>query len=447
MSRNQKGLKPTKMKFISLVILLFVFTTCVAQTKILSVQDAIDVALQKNYDIQLVRNEAEAYRIDNAYANGAFLPALNGSASKIWNKNSQKQNFTDGRKRSADTKSNNLNAAVNLDWTLFDGLKMFATKDRLAQLQAYGQLTLRTQVVNSIARVINNYFNIVRQKQLLRAIDTLIAINEERVQLADKKYSVGLGAKPELLQAKVDLNAQKAARLLQRTLITQLRQQLNQLTGMPVQEEYEVMDSIPINLELNYGTLVAGIDKTNPGLQAAKKTIDISSLAVKERKAERFPVVQFNSAYNFGKTNNGSVVNPEFQPIFSQNKGLNYGFSAIVPILNGFNSKRLIQQADLSVQYNKLVYDSTYARVQLNLSNSFKDYEYQKTALALEEDNISLAKENVFIALERFKQGVSTNLELRDAQISLQDAYNRLIAARYNAKLAETELLRLKGNL
>jgi outer membrane protein TolC len=42
---------------------------------------------------------------------------------------------------------------------------------------------------------------------------------------------------------------------------------------------------------------------------------------------------------------------------------------------------------------------------------------------------------------------VSTYLELRDAQISLEQAYNRLIAARYNTKLAETELLRLKGTL
>src|SRR5438874_769465 len=139
------------MKLIFSTILCFTVANVFAQTKTLGVQDAIDLALQKNYDIQLVRNQAEAYRTDNAYANAAFLPALNGTASKIWNSNSQTQDFTDGSKRQADTRSNNLNAAVNLDWTLFDGLKMFATKERLAQLQAYGELTVRTQVVNSIA--------------------------------------------------------------------------------------------------------------------------------------------------------------------------------------------------------------------------------------------------------------------------------------------------------
>lgn len=445
MNRNKKGHKAITMKFIVLIVSL-ISTSTFAQ-RLLTVQEAIDFALKNNYDIRLVNNQAEGYAVDNAYANAAFIPMLNGTASKIWNDNSQKQNFTDGRKRQADVNSNNLNAAVNLDWTLFDGLKMFATRSRLSALKNFGELTVRTQVVNSIAAVISNYYNIVRQKQLLRAIDTLMPIYQERVDLADKKYSVGLGAKPELLQAKVDLNAQKAARLLQETLIAQLRAQLNQLTGMPVNEVYEVTDSIPINPDLNYENVATDIEKYNPGLLAIRKSIDVADFALQERKAERLPIVQFNSAYNFGKTNNGTVVNPEFQPIFSLNKGFNYGFSAVVPLLNGFNSRRLIRQAGLTLDYNQISYETQLSGVQLSLSNSFKDYQYQKKALMLEEENILLAKENVFIALERFKQGVTTNLELRDAQISLQDAYSRLIAARYNTKLAETELLRIKGTL
>jgi outer membrane protein len=53
----------------------------------------------------------------------------------------------------------------------------------------------------------------------------------------------------------------------------------------------------------------------------------------------------------------------------------------------------------------------------------------------------------VNIALETFKRGVSTFIELRTAQQSLEEAYTRVINARYNAKLAETELLKLNGSL
>ena len=434
------------MRILSPIIFLLVSVNVHSQ-RVLTIEEAIGTALKNNYDILLVKNDARSSALDFSYAYAAFLPQLNGTAGKVWNDNNQKQNFIDGRKRSANVNSSNVSATVNLNWTLFDGLKMFATRNRFEQLKELGEANVKVQVVNSVAAVINNYYNIVRQKQQLRAIDTLMSINEERVKLADKKISVGMGSKPELLQARVDLNAQRAARLLQETLIAQLREQLNQLSGIPVQTEYDVSDSIPINLGIEYNYVSNDIEKTNPGLLASQKTIDIAKLALKERRAELFPILQFNSAYNFGRTSNASVVNPEFQPIFSLNKGFNYGFTATIPILNGFNTRRLIKQAGLDLEYNQLAYTTQKSRIELGVSNSYKDYQYQKKALLLEEENISLARENVFIALERFRQGVSTYLELREAQISLETAYNRLIAARYNTKLAETELLRLKGTL
>lgn len=428
-------------------ISLILLSLNVLSQRVLTIEEAIGTALKNNYDILLVKNDAQSAAVDYSYAYAAFLPQINGTAGKVWNDNNQKQNFIDGRKRSANVNSSNISATVNLDWTLFDGLKMFATRNRFEQLKELGEASVRVQVVNSIAAVINNYYNIVRQKQQLRAIDTLMSINEERVKLADKKISVGLGSRPELLQARVDLNAQRAARMLQETLIAQLREQLNQLSGMPVQTEYDVSDSIPLNLSIDYNFIANDIEKSNPGLLASQKTIDIAKFALRERRSELFPIVQFNSAYNFGRTSNASVVNPEFQPIFSLNKGFNYGFTASIPLLNGFNTRRLIKQAGLDLEYNRLAYTTQKSRIELGVNNSYKDYQYQKKALLLEEENISLARENVFIALERFRQGVSTYLELREAQISLDSAYNRLIAARYNTKLAETELLRLKGTL
>ena len=434
------------MRILSSALFLLVSVNIYSQ-RILTIEDAIGTALKNNYDILLLRNRAQSAAVDYSYAYAAFLPQLNASAGKVWNDNNSRQDFLDGRKRSANVNSSNVTANVNLDWTLFDGLRMFATRNRFEQLRELGEINVRTQVVNSVAEVINNYYNIVRQKQQLKAIDTLISINEERVKLAEKKISVGLGSRPEMLQARVDLNAQRAARLLQETLIAQLREQLNQVTGIPIQTEYDVSDSIPLNLNLDYGNIANDIEKTNPSLLASQKSVDIAKLALKERRAELLPILQFNSAYNFGRLSNASVVNPEFQPIFNRTNGFNYGFTATVPIFNGFNTRRLIKQAGLDIQFNALSYNLERSRVELGVNNSFKNYQYQKKALLLEEENISLARENVFIALERFRQGVSTYLELREAQISLESAFNRLIAARYNTKLAETELLRLRGTL
>jgi outer membrane protein len=433
-------------------IFLAVFTISLlnanAQQQVLSVEEAVANALVKNYDIQLVRNDSSAFALDNKYANTVLFPQLNGTVTKLWNNNDQRQRLLDGTKREGNgVRSTNLVASVNLNWTLFDGLKMFATREKYAEFQRLGELSVRNQVVNTVAAVVNNYYNIVQQKQQLKAIEEQMSISEERVKLADKKLSVGLGSKPELLQARVDLNAFKAAQLRQQTLIAQLREQLNQLTGQQISTMYDVTDSIPIDLDLQYGNLYATFEKTNPTLQIAQKNIDITKLTLKERKGDLWPVISFNSAYNFSRTDNITVVNPITQPLYNMNRGLNYGFGATVPIFNGFNARRLIKHAQLDIQYQQLTFENQRTLVDLGIANAFKDYEYQKKALLLEEDNIQLAKENVTIALERFRQGVSTYLELREAQISLADAYNRLIAARYNTKVAETELLRLKGDI
>lgn len=430
---------------LSVLLLLPVFVS--AQQTVLTLEEAIASALQSNYNILLVKNDSSVFALDRSFTYAAFIPRLNASAQKVWNNNAQKQELPNGTKRdTSGIKSNNLQASLNLNWTLFDGLKMFITRDRLVELDRLGGLTVKNQVVTTVADVVNNYYNIVRSKLQLKAIDEQISINEERVKLADRKFSVGLGAKPELLQAKVDLNARKAARLRQLTLIDQLKERLNQVMAVVLSTTYDVIDSIPINTELQYGDLQNNITNTNPSLLIARKNIEISKLIVRERKAERYPILTFNSAYNFNRTENKAVIN-QFTPLFNQNRGFNYGFGLSVPILNNFNTKRLIQQAELDVQYQEIFLKNQLSLVDLALSNAFKNYELEKKSLVLEEENISLARENVSIALERFRQGVSTYLELRDAQISLEQALDRLIAARYNTKLAETELLRLKGDL
>lgn len=440
------------MKYVSITFICVLTSVLANAQQQLTLQDAIAAALKNNYDILLTRNDSTSYALDRYYSFAAFLPQLNGIANATWNTNNQQlkfQNRTTGKDSLVTrngVRTTNMNYSVNLSWTLFDGMRMFATRERLYELEQLGSLSVKGQIVNSVAAVINNYYNIVRQKLQLKAVEEQMSLTEERMKLADKKLSVGLGSKPELLQAKVDYNAQKAAQLNQLTLIAQLRDQLSQLIGFKTGSVYEVADTIPTNMGLQYGELATKYEETNFDLQVAKKGIDIANITVKEAKAGLWPTLTFNSAYNFTRSDNSVVVNQN-QPFFNQNKGLNYGFGLNVPILNGFNTRRLIKQAKLDVEYQKINYEKQRTLVDVGLTNSFKNYELQKQLLTLENDNIVQAEENVSIARERWKQGVATFIEYREAQFSLQDARNRLYAAQYNLKLAETELLRLKGDL
>ncbi|HWR32204.1 MAG TPA: TolC family protein [Chitinophagaceae bacterium] len=434
------------MKRIGLLTILFP-ALATGQQKMLPLEEAIATAMQNNYNILLAKNDSTSAAIDYSYKNAAFIPRLNGNIGTVWNNNDQKQILSDGTKReSSGLKSNNITAQLALNWTLFDGLKMFATRDKAEQYVKLGELGIKNQVINTVASVVATYYNIVRQKQQLKAIEEQMSLSEERVKLAQYKLDIGAGTKPDVLQGKVDLNAQKAAKLKQQTLIEQLKEELNQVMNVQPATGYDVSDSIPLNTGIALGDIQISIESSNLSLLMAKKNIDIAGLTLKERKAERLPIVSFNSAYNFNRNKNQTVLNT-FSTLFNRTRGFNYGLTASIPILNNLNNKRLIQQAQLDIKYQQLVYDNQKSLINLSVIKAFKDYEQQKKALALEEENILLAKENVSIIFQVYKLGSTTYIQLREAQKSLEDAYTRLIAARYNTKLAETELLRLKGDL
>ncbi|RYF88744.1 MAG: TolC family protein [Chitinophagaceae bacterium] len=433
-------------KTIACLLCLLVATNSYSQQK-LTVEEAVAAAIENNYDIQLLRNDSVLAALNNSYSYAALLPRVNATTGLVFNNNNTRQRLADGSERKqGGIRSNNLAASVNLNWTIFDGLKMFATRDKLAQIVTLGELNIKNQVVNTVSEVIKTYYNIVRQKQQLVAIEEQMSLNDERVTQAEKKLSVGLGAKPELLQAKVDLNAQLAARLRQQTLIDQLKEQLNLLMVMASDTRYEVEDSIPFRNDLMVADILMAAEQNSPELQVARQNIKIAQLTLREAKADRFPTISFNSAYNFSKTENQLVVN-NFTPLFNRNRGFNYGLSMNIPIFNNYNVKRNIEAAQVDIDYRNTLYNYQKWRIDVGISNAYKDYELQKKTLRLEEENILLAKENVYIASERLRLGVTSYLELRETQKSLEDAYNRLIAARYDTKVAETELLRLKGEL
>ena len=423
-----------------------VFQVSYSQEEI-SLGQVVALALERNYDVLVAKNISEGAKTDNAYAFGAFIPQINAVGNTVWNSNDQALRFQDeSRNNSGKAESNNITASAQLQWTLFDGTRMFATRERIAAIAAQGEILVKQQMVNTVASVANNYFDIIRQKQQLRAVEEQMAVSEERVKLADRKLAVGMGAKPELLQAKVDYNAQRTQVLQQQALIAQLKDQLNALVGLQLPTRYDVADTIIIDLNLRQEEIFNNIENTSYALQLSRKEMGISSLSLRERRAELLPFLNFNAAYNYSRTDNTRLINP-FSPIFNQSDGYNYGFTVSVPILTGFNQRRLVQQARINVGRQQILYDQQKANVNVGLQNAFVLYDNAKKILLVEEENILLARENVSIALETFKRGATTFVELRTAQQSLADAYTRLINARYLAKAAEIELLRLNGGL
>lgn len=436
----------------SIVFLLFFFSIAFSFAQpTITIEEVAQLAVQKNYDIQVARTTAATQFTDRRFIYGAFLPTINFTGSHIQNKNNSLTSYFPSANKSDvniyNVGSFNDNASLQLAWTIFDGTKMFATRRRLIQLAEWGDINIKNQIVNSLAATMTNFYNIVRQQEQLKAINEVMAVSLERVKLAERKLEVGTGAKPELLQAKVDLNAQRTLAVQQEILIQQIKDQMNGQLGFALPAKFEIADTIPINLTLRLEEIISGIENSNQTVLAAKKNLEVSTTAIRETQAGRLPIIQLVGAYNYGHTSFQGLTNP-FNPTM-QNKsyGYNYGITVSVPILNNKNVSRLVAQAYVTQSRMQAVYDQQRTLATVGTLNAFTSYENSKRILQIQEENILVAKENVAIALEGFKRGVTTFIELRTAQQSLSDAYNQLIAARFSTKASEIELMRLSGAL
>lgn len=439
------------MKFLlNIFLILFIaFSSQIAGAqKLLTLEEAIATALQYNYQIQLAKNDSLVAAIDYGYRNAIFLPSLNSSLGTTWNNNNQRQTLADGSERKSNNiRSNNIQGNVSLSWVLFNGFKMFATRDKAAEYLNAGAYAIQEQVINTIAAVVKTYYNIARQKQQIKATEIQINLTQERAKLAQYKLDIGTGAKPDVLQSNVDVNAQKSLKLQQETFVMQLKDQLAQAMNSGIKpEEFDILDTIPLNDNIALSDILSQLESTSPTLQLAKSNINIAALTLKESKADQYPTLTFNSAYNYSKTNNKKVIN-QFSPLFNQSNGYNFGLVANIPIFNQFRVKRQIRQSELNLRNNRLMYDNQKSLLTLALLNAFRSYEQQKQALILEEENIKSVNELVSIVWQTYKLGMATLIQLREAQLSQAQAYNRLIEARYNTKVSETELMRLKGDI
>ncbi len=426
-------------------IILFIlmnFTSSFSQ-QLLTIEEAIKIALQNNYSINIARNEAEIADNNSSIGNAGLLPSLdvNGSYSKSVNNTTQE--FFDGRRVERDgAESTTLAANISLNWTIFDGLNMFAKLDRFKALKETGELNFKFQVENNITEIINTYYDIVRLKEVLEVIQTNILISEERSKIAQDKLEVGSGSKFDLRQAQVNLNEDKSSLLREELNLSRAKILFNTLLGRARDVDFSVIDTIIFKEDLIYDDLLFAANEKNSELKIAEENRIISHLEINIARSDIFPKISLNAGYNFTRSESEAGLLQ-----INRNLGFNYGLTASLNIFNGLTTRTDIENAEINLKNIELTYKEIEQSIIANLLNSFNSYENSKQIVLLEKENLTAAEENLDIAVERLRLGNITPLEFRETQINLFNAKSRLVTALFEAKAAETELLRLSGGL
>jgi outer membrane protein len=319
---------------------------------------------------------------------------------------------------------------------------MFARMDQLKELQKLGEAQLKLTLITRISDVNAAYYDLVQQQQQLAALDTTIVISNQRLTLAQNRFTIGKASKLEVLNAQVDLNTDQVALLRQKELYANSKILLNQLLARDVATNFKVIDVLKVDSLLLLPELKALAEKQNPQLEAQIINKRVAELELKQIKAARYPTLRVNTAYNFSESQSslGFVAQ-------SQSRGFNYGFSASLNLFDGFAQNRNEKIAKIQIENSKLNIDQQNLALNSQLATSYQTYLTNLELITLEENNELIAKQNLNITLDKFRIGTITTLEFRTAQLNYVNAKVRYSNAQFQGKLSEIALRELAGNV
>lgn len=408
----------------------------------LKLEQAIQIALENNYNIRYALSEEQIASNNNSLGNAGFLPTIAADGAYSESVENTNQQFLDGRKVvREDARSNYLRGTIGANWFVFDGTRMFVSKEKLEQLEAVSRLSVEMNIINNIAELINNYYLLAAERKTMEVYSKMLDLSQERLKITETAVELGSAAGIESMRAQVDFNSDQSLYLSQKLRVESLMAELNQLMGREVELEFVTADSIVLGKELMYDALLTALEQ-NPNLSILQKNIEIAELQKKEIRAERYPLIGVNAAYNY--------LESESEAGFLQSNqvhGLTYGANISIPILNGFDISRRQRNSEVLILQNEIELERNYSLLKKEFLIHYRNYQNYLQMIDFEQKNVQLANENMQISLRNFELGGLSSIELREIQQSYLEAEERLIRAQYQTKASETELLRLSNQL
>lgn len=432
-------------KYILIIILAIAAPSICNSQVVFDLKRCIETGLQKNYDIRIMRNNQEISDNNLTVGNAGYLPSVDLTTGYSGSVNNITQNLANGEKNKNNGIHNQLlNAGVNLNWTVFDGFNIQTNHQRLKELQKMGELNTRLTIENFVSGLTSEYYNYIQQNIRLKNLKSAVKLSKERLRIVEARYEIGAGSRLDLQQAKVDFNSDSSRLIKQYEVLYTSRISLNQMMAADNIEQLIVTtDSIiEFNQFINKEDVWQKTLSSNTFLLLSNKNKNLSLLDLKTAQSENYPYLKLNAGYGYTKNiyNTGTIDN-------QNNLGLTYGLTLGFNLFDGFNRKRKQKNARIEVENKELQYEQTILSLKADFSNMWMAYRNNIDLTNLEKENVQTAKENHEIAIERYKLGDLSGIELREAQNSLLEAEERLVQAEYNTKLCEISLMQISGQV
>lgn len=423
-------------KFLFILFIFSIHLTAFCQT--LTLQDAINIALKKSLDLQLLKNNVTISQVNNHIGVAGGLPSITASGSDNESATNVHQQLNTGTiiKRNGAI-ANSFSSDVTAGMLLYNGSRVIATKHRLEQLELQSDQYLNSEVQNTMASVMVSYYDIVRQQAFIKTIDRSIDVAQKQLAIVKTQQSVGFANNADLFQSQITLNNLLQQRQAQLLVIEQAKTGLLLLLNLKPDSLINISDTILVDKTLVLGNILDGLYR-NADILAAENQIRINEFIVKETATLRSPSVQANAGYNYNrsKTTAGNVL-------LNQNSGPFGGVTLGIPIYNGSVYKRQQRVAEINVRNADLQKDIVIRNYSAQAVQNYQAYVSSLQQLDSQKVNVELAQKLIDLSLLRFQYHQATIVELTQAQQSFQQASYTLTNLSFAAKSAEIELKRV----
>ena len=414
-----------------------------AQT--LSLSECLKKGLENNYSLRITRNEEEVAHNNATLANAGYLPTIDlgaGYNGSLGN-NDTKQRATGETDKSRNNFDNTLSAGIDVNWTIFDGFKTSTTYKQLKEMEKMGETETRLAIEDFIAGLASEYYNFLQQRLRLDNYYNAVLLSKERLRIVEERYNIGSFSRLDYQQAKVDFNADSAQYIKQQEVVITSRIALNEM--MAIEQVYTPITTVETTIEvdstLDFVHLWNCMLENNAELALADHSNAITQLDYKKVLSRNYPYLKLNAGYDysFNSYNKGAYIHRNG---WGGNASVTVGFN----LWDG-NRRREKRNAHIAVENAKLQRDQLELSLKADLGNMWHAYQNNLQLLNLEKLNVITARENHDIAKERYMLGDLSGIEMREAQLSLLQAEERLLSVEYDTKICEISLLLISGEI
>ena len=440
--------------YIWVIVLLALSTNAIAQEKLLSKTEAIALALEQNFGIKVAENTVEIADNNQDVLNSGFLPTLTGTANASYAEDNTTIEFPgqvdeNGIPRpdldinNAETKR--YNAGINLNYTLFDGLGRTYNYKRLKEEYQLTELQARETIQNTILQLLSIYFEVARLSENEYAQKQALEVSKDRIKRAQYAFEYGQNTQLDVLNAEVDVTNDSIILLNTQQLLQNTKRDLNVVLNRDLSNAYEVDTLINFIPMLELQAMIDDVPMNNLVLLQTDRNLAINEYDIKVSKSGYLPVIGLTGSYGWNLNQNPASA--FFPGTINNNKNFSVGAGLTWNLFDGGTTITRVRNAKIVYENQELLKKQVELEVARDIENALETYENRLMIYEIQEKAVITNQNNFERSREQYQLGRITSITFRQAQINLLTAQTTKNLAKYDAKLAELQLLQLTGQL